>query len=100
MIQGSSLPLRIRTSLPSGNLTTSPISKSHHISSPTPSLKRKKRKMEKVMRVAVPHHKVLLPWVVLAYPIKLDTQRITSNIWININRSISASTLTIKISRA
>ncbi|CAI9262221.1 unnamed protein product [Lactuca saligna] len=98
-IHDSSSPRKIRISLPSGDPTISPTGKSHCISSPIPSPK-KKRKMQRVTRVAGRHHKILLPRAVPAHPIRLDTHPITNNIWINSNRAIPTSTLTIKISRA
>ncbi|CAI9291229.1 unnamed protein product [Lactuca saligna] len=89
-----------RVSFPSGDPTISPTGKSHCISSPNAFPKRKKRKMERVPRVAGRTHKILLTGVVPTHPIRLDTYPITSNIWINSNQSIPASTLTIKISQA
>ncbi|CAI9296906.1 unnamed protein product [Lactuca saligna] len=95
------LTMKTGTSLPSVGLLTSLIDKSRHIFFPSPSPRRKMKKVEKVMRimrVTGRHHKILLPWVVSAHPIMLDNHHITSNIWINSSRSIPALTLTIKMS--
>ncbi|CAI9296966.1 unnamed protein product [Lactuca saligna] len=99
MIHGSSSPRKIGISLPSGDPTILPTDKSHYISSPIPSPRRKRRKMETVTRVAGRHYKILLPGLVPAHLIRLVTHPITNNIWINFSRSIPTSRLTIKISR-
>ncbi|CAI9303028.1 unnamed protein product [Lactuca saligna] len=98
MIHDSSSSHKIGISFPSGEPTILPTSKSHRISSPVPSPRRKKRKMEIVTRVTRRHHKILLPGVLPTHPIRLGTHPITNNIWINSRRPIPASTLTIKFS--